>query len=48
MKSATIRRADRKAVSPEVTAQDTTPKITKPARTGPSVFVAMTSIITPA
>ena len=44
MKSATIRRADRNAVSPEVMAQATTPKITKPARTGPRVFVAMMSI----
>ena len=48
MKSATISRAERKAVSPEVMAQATTPKITKTASAGPSVLLAITSIITAA
>ena len=43
-KSATIRRAERKAVSPEVMAQATTPKMTKAASTGPSVSVAIRSM----
>ena len=46
MKSATISRAERNAVSPEVMAQATTPKITSPASTSPSVVRAMTSTIT--
>ena len=48
IKSATISRAERKAVSPEVIAQATTPKITNPASTSPSVSRAIASTITAA
>ena len=48
MKSATISRAERKAVSPEVMAQATTPRMTNAASTGPNVLLAITSTSTAA